>query len=357
MMKNKLTRLVVVLTLVAALVAIAAGCGNSTPSNTTTKSAETDAPQTETPETKGTEQDTQGGGEAGGKKIAFTLPSLGNDFMVAVSGAMQAAVEEQGCTMQIDSADGDVTKQTDQVENYAQMGFDAIVVWPVNSEGLSNIVKRVEDQGVQVLGFTNVIEGATAAMVAADEKGMGEAEGELAGEWLDATFPDAKDGEIKVLFIQSTASPEAVARSEGLLTLKDKNKKINAIVEQVDWNDPIAARNIVENALLVNTDIKLICAINGTTGIAANSYVMSANSPVEDKSKFAIFCVDDTEEIDDAIKASARDEAVLRGTVSMGTIQDTVNDFMKAMQPFIDGGDIQNVYGSAFRITPETFEN
>lgn len=291
-----------------------------------------------------------------GKKIAFTVPSLGNDFMVAVSGAMQAAIEEQGCTFQVDSADGDVTRQTDQIENYAQMGFDAIVVWPVNSEGLASVVKRVEGQGVQVLGFTNEIDGATAAMIAADEKGMGEAEAALAGKWLDETFPDAGDGEIKILFIESTASPEASARSEGLEKLKDINSKINAIVEQVDWNDPVAARNVVENALLVNPDVKLICAVNGTTGVAANSYVMSANSPIENKSEFAIFCVDDTQEIDDAILASEKDEAVLRGTVSMGTIQDTVNDFMKAMQPFIDGGDIESVYGTAFEITPESLK-
>ena len=295
-------------------------------------------------------------GEAeGGKKIAFSVPSLANDFMVAVTASMKEALEEQGCTVQIDSADGDVTKQTNQVENYAQMGFDAIVIWPVNAAGLSSVVKRVEEQGVQVLGFTNPIDGATAAMVSADDFGMGEAEAEMANEWLEATFPDAGEKEIKVMFISSSATPEAVERSNGIKTLVELNAKVNPIYEEVDWNDPIAARSTVENSLLVNPDVKLICAVNGTTGVAANSYVMSANSPIEDKAAFAVFSVDDTQEIDDAIIASAENKSVYRGTVSMGTIADTVHDFMMAVQPFIDGADIESINGTAFKITPESF--
>ena len=351
-MMKKVAKIFVALALVAALLAVAAGCGSSGGGSTTAAPADTTAAPADT--TAAPAETDAPSGE--GKKIAFNLPSLGNDFMVAVSGAMQAALEEQGCTLQIDSCDGDVTKQTDQIENYAQMGFDAIVIWPVNADGLASVVQRVEAEGVQCLGFTNPIDGATAEMVSADDRGMGEAEADMANDWIEKAFPDAGDGEVKVLFIASSSTPEAVERSEGIQTLIDKNPKVTAIIEQVDWNDPIGARNTVENALLVNNDIKCICAVNGTCGVAANSYVTSANSPIKDLSQIGIFAVDDTEEIDDLIKASENNEAALRGTVSMGTIADTVNDFMKCMMPFIQGGNIESVHGDAFPITPESFK-
>lgn len=351
MMKNKVAKIFVALAMVAALLAVAVGCG-SAPAPTTAAPAETTA----APAGGETAAPAETEAPAGGKKIAFNVPSLGNDFMVAVSNAMKEAIEAQGCTFQIDSCDGDVTKQTDQIENYAQMGFDAIVIWPVNAEGLASVVQRIEADGVQCLGFTNAIDGATASMVSADDYGMGEAEADMANEWIEKTFPDAKDGEVKVLFIASSSTPEAVQRSEGIQTLIEKNPKVTAIIEQIDWNDPIGARNTVENALLVNNDIKCICAVNGTSGVAANSYVTSANSPITDLSQIGIFSVDDTEEIDDLIKASENNTAALRGTVSMGTIGDTVHDFMLAMQPFIDGGNIETIHGSAFPITPESFK-
>ncbi|MBQ9413171.1 MAG: sugar ABC transporter substrate-binding protein [Oscillospiraceae bacterium] len=345
-MKKKLLCSVLALVMVLALLA---GCGST--STGSAGQTSTDSGSSTTAASGGSDSAPAAGA---GKKIAFSVPSLGNDFMVAVSGAMQAALEERGCTLQIDSADGDVTKQSDQIENYASMGFDALVIWPVNAQGLSSVVKRVEEQGIQVLGFTNPIEGATASMVSADDYGMGVSEAEMANDWLKTAYPDAADGSVKVLFIASNATPEAVQRSDGIQTLTEMNPAVSPLVEIIDWNDSNAARNTTENALLVNPDIKLICAVNGTSAVAANSYVMSAASPVDDKAGFAVFAVDDTQEIDDNIRASANNESCLRGTVSMGSIADTVNDFMKAMNPFIDGGKIETVNGSAFKITPES---
>ena len=347
-MKRKLISIALVLALAMALLA---GCGGSAGT-----SSGSSAPAQSSGSSAAAPADNSGSAASsseGGKKIAFTVPSLANDFMVALTGALQGALEEAGCTVQIDSADGDVTKQTNQVENYAQMGFDAVIVWPVNAPGISSIVKRVGEQGIQTLAFANPIDGATASLVSADDYGMGQAEAEMCSDWLNATFPDAGDKEIKVLFVASSSAPEAVSRSEGIQTLKDINSKVNPIIEEIDWNDPNSARSTIENALLVNSDVKAICAVNGTSAVAANSYVMSANSPIDDKATFAVFGVDETSEIDDAIRASVNNESVYRGTVSMGSIGDTVHDFMKCLTPFLEGGSIETVNGEAFKITPD----
>ncbi len=289
-----------------------------------------------------------------GLTIGMTVPSVSNDFMVALSDALQAYLTDQGHTVQFDSAEGDVNKQMTQVENDAQMGCDAIVVWPVNGEGLSSTVTKIVESGIPVLAFANDIPGASASQIAADDKTMGAAQAELASDWIDATFPDAGDKEVKVFVMTAANTPQAVERSEGMQTIAELNSKVDMITASVDWDSPNESRTLIENTLLVNPDVKVIMCPGGTPAVAANSFVMSPASPVEDKAHFAVFGVDETEEIDAAIVASAGDEAVLRGTVSMGTIGDTINDFAKAIQPYLDGGEIQSVSGSAFKLTAES---
>ena len=293
-------------------------------------------------------------GKREGLKIGMTVPSVGNDFMVALTGMLQGYLTDQGYEVQFDSADGDVTNQQNQIENDIQMGCDALVVWPVNGEGLSTVVTKAVADGIPVLAFANDIPGASASQIAAADIEMGQAQAELASDWIDATFPDAGDGEVKVFVITSSNTPQAVDRSEGMQTIAEINSKVNMITADVDWDSPSASSSLVENTLMTDPDIKVIMTPGGTPGVMANNFVMSANSNVEDKSQFAIFTVDETEEIDAAIIASQNDEAVLRGTVSMGTLQDTVNDFAKAIQPYLDGGEMQQVDGQAFKLTAES---
>ena len=286
--------------------------------------------------------------------IGMTIPAVSSDFMVALSDILRGYLEGQGHKVQFDSADGDVNKQIIQVENDIQMGCDALVIWPVNGEGMANVVQQAVDQGIPVLAFANAIPTATANQVAADDYEMGYAEAELANDWIDATFADAGDGEVKVFVITASNTPQAVQRSEGMQQIAELNSKVEMITSDVDWDSPSGSSALVENTLMTNPDIKVILTPGGTVGVAANNFVMSANANVENKDEFAVFTVDETEEIDSAIVNSADGGAVLRGTVSMGTLDDTLADFTKAMQPYLDGGEMQEVNGQAFKLTPES---
>ena len=289
-----------------------------------------------------------------GLKIGMTIPAVSSDFMAALGDLLKGYLEEQGHTVQFDSADGDVTKQITQVENDIQMGCDALVIWPVNGEGMGATVSKAVEQGIPVLAFANAIPGATAQQVAAEDGEMGTAEAELANDWINETFPDAADGEVKVFVITASNTPQAVQRSEGMQKIAEMNSKVNMITADVDWDSPNGSSALVENTLMTNPDVKVIMAPGGTVGIAANNFVMSGNSNVEDKEHFAVFTVDETEEIDAAIVGSPEGKSVLRGTVSMGTFADTIADFAKAIQPYLDGGEMQQVDGQAFKLTPES---
>lgn len=290
-----------------------------------------------------------------GLKIGMTIPAVSSDFMAALGDLLSQYLEDQGHTVQFDSADGDVTKQIMQVENDIQMGCDALVIWPVNGEGMATTVASAVEQGIPVLAFANAIPGATANQVAADDGEMGLAEAELANDWINETFPDAGDGEVKVFVITASNTPQAVDRSEGMKKIAEMNSKVNMITADVDWDSPSGSSSLVENTLMTNPDVKVIMAPGATVGVAANNFVMSGNAQVEDKEHFAVFSVDETEEIDAAIQASEEGGSVLRGTISMGTFADTIADFAKAIQPYLDGGEMQQVDGAATKLTPASF--
>lgn len=289
-----------------------------------------------------------------GLKIGMTIPAVSSDFMAALGDLLKGYLEDQGHTVQFDSADGDVTKQVTQVENDIQMGCDALVIWPVNGEGMAATVANATAQGIPVLAFANAIPGATANQVAADDYEMGYAEAELANDWINETFADAGDKGVKVFVITASNTPQAVQRSEGMQQIAEMNSKVDMITADVDWDSPSGSSALVENTLMTNPDVKVIMAPGGTVGVAANNFVMSANSQVEDKEHFAVFTVDETEEIDAAIAGSPEGASVLRGTISMGTFADTIADFAKAIQPYLDGGEMQQVDGQAFKVTPES---
>ncbi len=294
-------------------------------------------------------------GSAKGKSVGITMPSIGNDFMLALSQVLQGALEAQGCKVQVDSAENDVTTQLTQIENFTTMGCDVIVVWAVNGDGVASACKAAVDAGIPVLAFAYEIPGATTSVISASEESMAAQCVSMASDWIDKTFADAGDGEVNVFVMTSSTVPQSVTRSEGLKKIAE-NKKVNLITAEVeDQDNTDAARTLIENTMLATPDIDVIIAVNGTCAIGIESYISSSSSPIQDKSKFGIFCIDETEEIVAKIKASATNESVLRGTISMGTLDDTVNDFMKGITPLINGQTpIARVDGQAFVITPET---
>ncbi|MBB5263285.1 ABC-type sugar transport system substrate-binding protein [Catenibacillus scindens] len=301
-------------------------------------------------------EETLGTANGEGKLVGITVPSIGNDFALAVTNAMQEAVTATGATVQFDSAEVDVTTQISQIENDVTMGCDILVVWAVNGDGVASAVEQAVNQGIPVLAFANEIPTASCSMISASDADMGTACGEIALDWLDQTFPDAGDGEIKVLAITASTYPEAGWRSDAIVAKVSEDSRVNLIEAEVaDWNDQAAARTMVENQLLANPDVKMIVTCNGTTALGAESFVMSSASNIEDKANFGIFTVDQTDEIDSKIQASVNNESVLRGTISMGTIDDTVGDFMKAMTPLLNDQEPVDVNGSAFKVTPESF--
>lgn len=356
-MKKKILGILLV---VAMSVSLLAGCGNnnkqtdaSEKQEDTTKAEQSDAGEKQEDTTKVEQSDTPGDGSMEGKKVGFTVPSVGNDFMLSIVDTVKEALKAEGVSCQVDSADGDVTKQIEQIENYATMGMDMIVILPINGEALTSVCQKVmKEDKIPVFAYAMEIpDGATTQMLAAEEYDMGEACAQIANEWIEKTFPDAKDGEVNLYLLSSSYSPELKERCDGMRTIAE-NKKVTIIEEETaDSNNSDEARVKIENAFLAHPEIDVVIAANGPSALGIESYMASSDCPVDDLSEFGIFTVDATEEIIAKIKASEKNESTLRGTISMGDIQDIVyNNFMPACAPILKGEEPIPVWNGTFNV-------
>ena len=327
------------------------GCGNSSSSSASASSASSSSTSSSSAVSSSSSES-----KAAGKKVGISLTTQGNDFVVSVGNTMKEVVEGLGASCQVDSCDGDATVQMEQVENYVTMGMDVIIVFAVNGESLTQVCQSAMDEGVTVISFANEIpDGYNTFCGSEDEEGLGEACAQMASDWIDENFPDAGDAEVNVYLLGSSQTPEASERTSGEKSIAN-NSKVNLIYEETpDHDNSDEGRKRIENAFSMYPDIDVVIAYNGTTALGVESFYMSSDCPVEDLSKAAIFTVDETEEIDAKILSSSNNESVLRGTISLGTLDDIRANFEECITPILNEETYEDSYTTeAFWITPES---
>ena len=348
-------KLLGVLLCVSMVVASMAGCSNNGGGQTSAESKATQAPQTtagsDAAETKAPDagaDDTKApeadNTAAGDKFVGFAISYTGNDFMQGLANAVQAGFEGKGYKCEVAVADGDATKQIEQIENFTTMGADLIVVMAVDPTGLKDVCSRAMEAGSQVVTFTTQVEGAETSYVgSASEKEIGEGMAQLGSDWVDATFPDAADGEVEVVVMGYSGTPEAAERSEGMKNI-ESNSKVKMTYMEPENNTLDAAQIAAENLFQTNPNTKMILCYNSGMSNGVNAYVMTPGSAVEDKANFATFGSDISDEVMANIEKSKTNESVVRGVVSLGDMDTIINDLMVPCDIILTGGTPEATY-------------
>lgn len=306
----------------------------------------------------GTKEEGGSGNEGGDeqKTIAFSWSYTSSDFFQALSGFLQGMYEEQGYKVEVATAEGDANLQTQQIENFVTMKVDAIVVVPVDNTGLADACQKAVDEGIPVIGFTSDISSATTNLLSADETKTGEECVRLATEWMDTVYADAADGSVEAAVLVYSGDEKGVQRSDAMVDTLKKDPRINLVkvVESQSTNNE-AGQTAAENLFTTNPNLKVIMAYNSAMANGVNSYVMSANSGIEDKSGIGVFSTDESDEVKANILASVNDEAVVRGIVSLGGFGDIFSDLNGVLQKVLAGESVDRVVVG--KLIPITAEN
>ncbi|WOF24268.1 sugar ABC transporter substrate-binding protein [Microbacterium betulae] len=250
------------------------------------------------------------GGSAGGDDaVGITFSDLSNPVWAELVQEAQSYGAEQGLSVTYVDAKNDAATQVTQIENFIQQGVSTIIVCAVDANALAGVTKRAQEAGIEVVGYTQVLENYDAQYLV-DAYNTGYANGEAAAAWIDENF-DA-DETVEWALMDLPRFPEIIDRANGI---KDAIAELAPNAELVATAPALTAEDGVANAenfLQANPDLKVIATIGGGGAVGGNEGVKSAG--VTDDESFGLFGIDATEnEVQNIIDGDPE-----KSTISLG---------------------------------------
>lgn len=98
-----------------------------------------------------------GSGEEGEGVVAYCGLTLQSFFFYVEEMGVRKGAEALGMTLLTSNAELDAAAQTTQMENYITQGVDVLVIDAVDSEGITDTINKVKDQGIYTVAVDTPI--------------------------------------------------------------------------------------------------------------------------------------------------------------------------------------------------------
>lgn len=354
--------LAIAMTMAMACAALA-GCGSSESGTSENSAGSAGTTSESAPAEDGSEADASSEGGVtliNGEtltKVGFSAPAMDNEFQTNLNSSLEAACKANGIEYTVSEAQQSAATQTQQIENMVTSGCQAIVVSPVDPDGIKDALKNAKENGVFIAMIGVVPESKDYYDVVAnvDQTDLGSSAAKAAASWIDETFPDAEDGSIEVALLTLDNSAEAIKRGEALKNVEEYTSKAKVVATYDSTGAssiPTKAQEYTEMMLVEHPDVKCILCYSDFMGIPADEVVMRTAGI--DPATFGIFGCDYSSAGAEAIAKSADNESTYRASGAFGvTFGQTVYDVMVGNLEVDDQGVY---YEPAFELTVDDVE-
>ena len=204
--------------------------------------------------------------QAKGLKIGFSQVTLQSPFYVQLKDGAEAAAKADGDTLIFLDANGDVSKQNNDIQDLITQGVNAIIINPVNPDAVVPSLEAAAAANIPVITVDRPVNGGkVAAHVGRDNKAMGKMVGEAVLARLKA---DGVTG-AKIIEIQGDAGGAVMMdRRDGFHAAIDGSG--NTIVEG-PYAEYIRANAVtaMQDLLQANADVKVVYAHNDDMALGA----------------------------------------------------------------------------------------
>lgn len=180
--------------------------------------------------------------------IGLSQPNLGWPYIAAYTRAFQAAAAKHGnVSVVVTSADGDIAKQSRDMDSLISRRVGVILVCSLDGNAIFPSIRAAKDAGIPVLAISNEPAAAAAALIAGYAGPDDRLQGELAAELMH----DALGGKGNIVVIEGTPGQSTtLARRKGFEDrLKALKSEIKVIGRQSAGWDPVKAKAIMEDFL------------------------------------------------------------------------------------------------------------
>lgn len=252
--------------------------------------------------------------------IGFSNWSRSFEFYVDMETGMQEKADELGVEIVMQDADGDLTEQTKQLENFVSRNMDGIIICPIDSEASGSEVEMVNDAGIPLATVDIACTGGgEVAVHVASDNSLG---GALAAEYVG----EALGGKGKVAIITNPTITTIIEREKGFTdTLAEKYPDIEIVANQSGESTREKGMEVAENILEKYPDLDAIFGTNDMMALGAVQAIEAKNMDT------IVVGFDATEEAcnamkeDSPMKASVAQQPKLLGAEVLQAIVDKIN--------------------------------
>ncbi len=211
--------------------------------------------------------------------IAIVPKALTGEYWVRCKKGAEAAAKQFGVKLTFvgPSAETEVDKQIDIIENLLTRGVDGLGVSPCDGKALVPVIEKAISKGVPVVTVdSDAKTNKRLAYIGTNN----EKAGELAGQELAKLI----GGKGKVLIIQGVPGAEnLMQRVKGFMRAISKFPQISLLPEQACQSDLAKALEITENAIRAHPDLAGIFGVNAYGAPGAAQAVKEAGKTGEVK--------------------------------------------------------------------------
>lgn len=252
-----------------------------------------------------------------GEKVGCVIISLTNQFWANMKDCYEEAGEKLGIDVDVQTGttEGDTQSQLDVLMTMADMGYDAIIVSPIDGTNLIPGIVKCNENGVKVINLGPGVD--TEAL----EEAGGHLDGKITVRFQDQGRMVAEDmierlgdegGEVAILQ-GLTGAGQSEGRTAGATEVLEADDKIDLVASvPCDW-DATTAYDATKDILSEHPDLAGIFACNDVMALAAVEALES-----EDKQGVLVYGVDFTDDAREAIK-----EGRMTGTMSYSSVKYT----------------------------------
>ena len=210
----------------------------------------------------------------GGYTVAFAAQGPTNSWALTNEEAFKYHAEEKNVEVLYASANGDATKQVDNIQQLASQSPDAMVVVPMGP-GITGQVRAASQQGIPVVLCAGRLEGDSGAVSTVTRSY--ELQATLWAEWLAKEL----DGKGKVAMLSGIAGVPTAEYQKAAAEEVFKNYPDIEIVSKqyTDWS-PTKAKTVARNLVAQHPDLNGIWSDSGISDLGVVEAYQQAGKPV-----------------------------------------------------------------------------
>lgn len=206
--------------------------------------------------------------------FAFLTNTLSNTFQSSMNERFQALCDEAGYEYTCFDPDYDLNTQLSQLSDAANQGFDAVFVIPVDSAGIRQGLRELNDAGVKVINVDTAVIEEDRDLVETVIGTNAYQAGTLVGQQMAEDYPDG--AQIAILDFPSNES--CVDRVNGFMDgLGDNASKFDIVAQQDGQAALDASLGLAEDIIQANPELDAFFCINDPSALGAVAAIQAAN--------------------------------------------------------------------------------